>query len=58
MQDPKVDPDTVLTLFNRSAERTRRNRDRAEVYRQMADFVTTLDEPQRRAQAADFAKAA
>lgn len=58
MQDAKVDADTVLALFNRAAERTRGKNDRAEVYRQMADFVTTMDEPERRIQAADFARRA
>jgi len=58
MQDASVDPDTVLALFQRAAELTRSHDDRAEVYRQMADFVSTMDEPERRAQAADFARQA
>lgn len=58
MQDASVDPDTVLALFRRAAELTRSHDDRAEVYRQMADFVSTMDEPERRAQAADFARQA
>ncbi len=56
MQDASLDPDMVLALFNRSAELTRRRDDRAEVYRQMADFVSTMDEPERRIQAAEFAR--
>lgn len=58
MQDASIDADMVLALFNRSAELTRSHDDRAEVYRQMADFVSTMDEPERRAQAADFARRA
>jgi tetratricopeptide (TPR) repeat protein len=58
MQDASVAPDAVLALFGRSADLTRRHDDRAEVYRQMADFVSTMDEPERRAQAADFARQA
>jgi hypothetical protein len=58
MQDAGIDADTVLALFNRSAELTKSHDDRAEVYRQMADFVSTMDEPERRAQAADFARQA
>jgi tetratricopeptide (TPR) repeat protein len=58
MMERGIDPDTVLALFNRSAELARSHDDRAEVYRQMADFVSTMDEPERRAQAAEFARRA
>lgn len=58
MRDPKTDPDDVLTVFQQAADATRRRRDRAEVYRQMSDFVATLDSPDRRRQAADFAQRA
>ncbi len=58
MQDAGLDPDAVLALFKRSAELTRSRNDRAEVYRQMADFVSTMDEPERRVQAADLARQA
>jgi len=58
MQDAGTDPDAVLALFRRAADLTRRHADRAEVYRQMADFVSTMDEPERREQAADFARQA
>ncbi len=58
MQDPKAEVDDILALFTQAAEATRRNRDRAEIYRQMADFVSTMDTPQRRTQAADFARKA
>jgi tetratricopeptide (TPR) repeat protein len=58
MRDPQADPNEVLAIFQRSADLTHRNRDRAETYRQMADFVTTLDQPERRVQAAEFARTA
>jgi hypothetical protein len=55
MRDAKASPDETLMVFTQAADLTRRKRDRAEVYRQMSDFVSTLDAPQRRAQAAEFA---
>ncbi len=58
MRDPKADPNEVVSIFSRAADLTRSRRDRAEVYRQAADFVSTFDEPERRAQAADFARRA
>jgi len=58
MLDPATDPDGVLSNFRRAADLTRRDRDRAEIYRQMADFASTLDEPARRLQAAEFARKA
>ncbi len=58
MLDAAVDPDVVLSSFSRAADLTRRDRDRAEVFRQMADFTSTLDEPSRRVQAAEFARKA
>ena len=58
MQDPKAEVDDVLALFGQAAEQTRRSKDRAEVYRQMADFASTLDTPARRIQASDFARKA
>jgi hypothetical protein len=58
MRDPKADPDAVLATFTRAADRTRYKKDRAEIYRQMADFVSTIDEPERRTQAAEFARKA
>jgi hypothetical protein len=56
MRDPKTAPDEALAVFTQAADLTRRKRDRAEVYRQMSDFVSTLDAPERRVQAAEFAK--
>jgi len=56
MRDPKADPDATLGIFAQAADITRRKRDRAEVFRQMSDFVSTLDTPERRLQAADYAK--
>jgi hypothetical protein len=58
MRDPKADVDAVLATFGRAADLTRQRKDRAEIYRQMADFVSTLDAPERRAQTADFARKA
>jgi tetratricopeptide (TPR) repeat protein len=58
MRDPKSSPDEALASFTEATELTRRRRDKAEVYRQMADFVSTLDAPQRRQQAAEFARRA
>jgi hypothetical protein len=58
MRDPKTDPDATLAVFSEAADITRRKRDRAEVYRQMSDFASTLDTPARRVQAAEFAKQA
>jgi hypothetical protein len=58
MRDPKATPDDALGAFTEAAERTHRRRDRAEVYRQMADFVSTLDAPERRVQAAEFGRQA
>ncbi len=55
MRDPKTDPNETLSVFQSAAERTHRRHDRAEVYRQMSDFVSTLDAPERRVQAVDFA---
>ncbi len=55
MRDAKTGPDETLMVFTQAADLTRRKRDRAEVYRQMSDFVSTLDAPERRAQAAEFA---
>jgi hypothetical protein len=55
MRDAKTSPDETLMVFTQAADLTRRKRDRAEVYRQMSDFVATLDSPERRAQAAEFA---
>jgi hypothetical protein len=58
MRDPESDPDSTLAVFSGAADITRRKRDRAEVYRQMSDFASTLDTPLRRVQAAEFAKQA
>ncbi len=58
MRDPKADSDAVLSTFGRAADLTRNRKDRAEIYRQMADFLSTLDEPERRTQAAEFARKA
>jgi hypothetical protein len=58
MRDSKADVDAVLATFSHAAELTRHKKDRAEIYRQMADFVSTLDEPERRAQMAEFARRA
>jgi tetratricopeptide (TPR) repeat protein len=58
MRDPKADADGTLAVFAQAADITRRNRDRAEVFRQMSDFAATLDTPARRVQAADYAKQA
>jgi len=58
MRDPKADPNEVVGIFTLAADRTRRKRDRAEVYRQMADYVSTFDQPERRAQAVEFARQA
>ena len=58
MRDPKASPDEALASFLEATEITRRRRDRAEIYRQMADYVSTLDAPQRRAQAAQFGRKA
>jgi hypothetical protein len=58
MRDPKADPNETLAVFQVAADRTRGRRDRAEVYRQMSDFVATLDDPERRLQAADFGRRA
>ena len=58
MRDPKSDTDGVLATFGRAADLTRNRKDRAEIYRQMADFASTLDEPDRRTQAAEFARKA
>ena len=58
MRDPKASPDEALASFTEATEMTRRRRDRAEIYRQMADFVSTLDAPKRRAQAAEFGRKA
>jgi tetratricopeptide (TPR) repeat protein len=58
MRDPKNDPDGTLAVFTEAADITRHKRDRAEVYRQMSDYASTLDTPARRVQAADFAKQA
>jgi tetratricopeptide (TPR) repeat protein len=55
MRDARSSPDETLMVFTQAADLTRRKRDRAEVYRQMSDFVATLDAPERRAQAAEFA---
>ena len=54
MQDPKAEVDGVLAQFRQAAALTRHRTDQAEVYRQMADYVSTLDDPERRVQAADF----
>ena len=58
MRDPRSDPDATLAVFAEAADITRRKRDRAEVYRQMSDFASTLDTPARRVQAAEFARQA
>jgi len=58
MRDPKSEPDATFAVFAEAADITRRKRDRAEVYRQMSDFASTLDTPARRVQAAEFAKQA
>lgn len=58
MLDPAADPDGVLSIFRHAADLTRRDRDRAEINRQMADFASTLDEPARRLQAVEFARKA
>jgi tetratricopeptide (TPR) repeat protein len=58
MRDPLVQPDHVLAIFGQAADLTRHPRDRAEVFRQMADYASTFDEPGRRVQAADFARRA
>ena len=56
MRDPKASPDEALASFTEATELTKRRRDKAEVFRQMADFVSTLDAPQRRQQAAEFGR--
>jgi hypothetical protein len=58
MRDPKASPDEALASFTEASEITRRRRDRAELFRQMADFVSTLDAPKRRMQAAEFGRRA
>ncbi|HZN03723.1 MAG TPA: hypothetical protein VFD06_09080 [Candidatus Polarisedimenticolia bacterium] len=58
MRDPKASPDEALASFTEATEITRRRRDKAEVFRQMADFVSTLDAPKRRTQAAEFGRRA
>jgi hypothetical protein len=58
MRDPKADPDDTLATFAQAADITRRKRDRAEVFRQMSDFASTLDTPERRVQASDYASKA
>jgi hypothetical protein len=58
MRDPKATPDEALASFTEAAELTARRRDKAEVFRQMADYVSTLDAPQRRTQAAEFGRRA
>jgi hypothetical protein len=58
MRDPKAEADETLGVFQSAADKTRRKHDRAEIYRQMSDFVTTLDAPERRTQAAEFARRA
>lgn len=58
MHDPKAEVDVVLTTFSQAASRTRQRKVRAEIYRQMADFVSTLDEPERRSQTAELARKA
>ena len=58
MRDPKADPNETLSVFQVAADRTRGRRDRAEVYRQMSDFVATIDAPERRVQAVDLARRA
>jgi hypothetical protein len=58
MLDAGAGADTVLSAFVQAADLTRRARDRAEIYRQMADFASTIDEPVRRVQAAEFARKA
>ena len=58
MRDPKASPDEALASFTEATELTTRRRDKAEVFRQMADYVSTLDQPQRRTQAAEFGRRA
>jgi hypothetical protein len=58
MQNPQTPMDRVLAMFRQAAELTHHARDQAEIYRQMADYVSTEDEPERRLQAADFARKA
>jgi tetratricopeptide (TPR) repeat protein len=58
MLDPGTGADTVLSALGEAADLTRRDRDRAEIYRQMADFTSTIDEPVRRVQAAEFSRQA
>ena len=58
LRDDAEDAVRVLAIFSHAADLTRRSGDRAEVYRQMADYASTFDQPERRVQAADFARQA
>ncbi|RMG44559.1 MAG: hypothetical protein D6718_09845 [Acidobacteria bacterium] len=58
MADPESDPDEVLDTFRKAAEATKGYRHRAEIYRQMADYASRLDEHKYKLQAVEYGRMA
>jgi tetratricopeptide (TPR) repeat protein len=57
-QDHTLAVDEVVARFQDAAEACRLDKSKAEIERQVADYLAVLDLPERRAQAADFARRA
>src|SRR5262249_5538478 len=57
-QDRALGVDEAVARFQEAIEASRLDASRAEINRQVADYLALLDLPERRAQAADFARRA
>ncbi|RMF21040.1 MAG: hypothetical protein D6760_10300 [Deltaproteobacteria bacterium] len=58
MADADSDPDQVLETFQKAADATRGYAQRAEIYRQMADYASRLDDHKYKLQAVEYGRMA
>jgi len=58
LQDRSLAVDEMVTRFQTAIDACRQDRSKAEIDRQVADYLSVLDLPERRQQAADFARRA
>ncbi len=56
LQDHALAVDEMVTRFQMAIDACRQDRSKAEIDRQVADYLSVLDLPERRRQAADFAR--
>lgn len=58
LEDTSLGVDAVVVRFEEAGDACRGDRSRAEVDRQVADYLAVVDRPERRVQAADYARRA